>query len=148
MCLTAESVQGTALTFQGIDDVHGCDGLPLGVLGVCDGITDDVLKEYLQDTTGLLVDQARNTLDTTTTSQTTDCWFGDTLDVITQHLPVALSAPLSKTFSSFTTSRHVYTVSDTAKLMKIAGRDGIYSILAAVKESLFRFWGFQFLLHC
>ena len=46
-CLTSESVEGTSLAFQGIDDIHGSDSLPLGMLGVGDGITDDVLKEYL-----------------------------------------------------------------------------------------------------
>ena len=45
--LTTESVQGSALSFQSVDDVHGCDCLPLCVLGVCDGITDDILKENL-----------------------------------------------------------------------------------------------------
>ncbi|MCP4453099.1 MAG: hypothetical protein GY809_16685, partial [Planctomycetes bacterium] len=43
------------------------DSLPLGMLGVGDSITDDVLKEDLEDTTGLFVDEARDTLDTTTT---------------------------------------------------------------------------------
>ena len=109
-CLTSESVESTALTFEGIDYIHGGDSLPLGVLGVGDGITDDILKEHLQDTTGLLVDQARDTLDSTTTGQTTDCWLGDTLDVITKHLPVTLGATLSKTLSSFATSRHVDSV--------------------------------------
>ena len=104
--LTAESVEGTALTLQGVDYVHGGDGLALGVLGVGDGITDDVLEEYLQDSTGLLVDEAADTLDTTTAGQTTDCWLGDTLDVITQHLTMTLGAPLSKTLASFATSRH------------------------------------------
>ena len=56
-CLTSESVQGPALSLESIDDVHGCDGLPLGVLCVGDGITDDVLKENLEDTSGLFVDQ-------------------------------------------------------------------------------------------
>ena len=56
--LTAESVQSPALSLQGVDNVHGSDGLPLGMLGVCDGITDDVLQENLQDTTGLFVDQS------------------------------------------------------------------------------------------
>ena len=42
------------------------------MLGVGDGITDDVLKEDLEDTTGLLVDQARDTLDTSPASQTAD----------------------------------------------------------------------------
>ena len=103
-CLTAESVQSTALAFQSVDDIHGCDGLPLGVLGVGDGITDDILQEYLQHTTGLFVDQARDTLDTTTTSKTADGWLGDALDVITKYLPVTLSATLSESLSSFTTS--------------------------------------------
>ena len=81
--LTAKSVQGTALTLQGIDDIHGGDGLSLGVLGVGDGITDDIFEENLQDATGLFVDEAGDTLYTTTTSQTTDSGLGDTLDVIT-----------------------------------------------------------------
>ena len=106
-CLTSESVQGTSLTFEGIHDIHGGDGLPLGVLGVGDSVTDDVLEEHLEDTTGLLVDESRDTFYTTSSGKTTDGWLGDTLDVITKYLPVTLSATLSKTFSSFTTSRHV-----------------------------------------
>ena len=43
--LTTKSVQGSSLSFQGIDNVHGGDSLPLGVLGVGDSITDDILKE-------------------------------------------------------------------------------------------------------
>lgn len=93
--LTAESVEGPALSLQGIDNVHGCHGLPLGMLGVGDGITDDVLQEHLQDTTGLLVDEARDSLHSTTTGQTTDCWLGDALDVVPQDLAMTLGAPLS-----------------------------------------------------
>ena len=104
--LTSESVEGTSLTFEGIDDIHGGDSLPLGMLGVGDGITDDVLKEDLEDTTGLFVDEARDTLDTTTTCQTADGRLGDTLDVITQHLPVAFGASLSKPLSSFASACH------------------------------------------
>ena len=99
--LTAESVKGPALSLQGVDNVHGSDGLPLGVLGVGHGITDDVLEEHLQDSTGLLVDESRNSLHTTSASKTADGGLRDTLDVITENLPVTLSAPLSKTFSSF-----------------------------------------------
>jgi len=58
------------------------------VLAIGDGVTDDILQEDLQDTTGLLVDQAGNTLDTTTTSQTADGGLGDTLDVVTQDLEI------------------------------------------------------------
>ena len=42
------------------------------MLGVGDGVTDDVLKEYLEDTPSLLVDEARDTLDTTTARKTAD----------------------------------------------------------------------------
>ena len=105
-CLAAEAVQGAALPLQSVDDVHGSDGLPLGVLGVGDGIPDDVLKEDLEDTTGLLIDEARDTLDSTTTRQTPDGGLGDALDVVTQNLAVTLGASLSESLASFATSSH------------------------------------------
>jgi hypothetical protein len=105
--LTSESVEGTSLPLEGIDDIHSGDGLPLGVFGVGDGITDDILKEYFEDTTGLFINQARDTLDTTTSRQTADGGFGDTLNVITQHFAMTLSASLSKSFASFSSSGHV-----------------------------------------
>lgn len=48
------------------------ENIPFSVLGVSDRVADDVLEEDLQDTTGLLVDQAGDTLDTATTRKTTD----------------------------------------------------------------------------
>ena len=80
--LTAESVQSLSLTFQGIDYVHGSDCLPLGMLGVSDCITDNILQEVLQDTSGLFVDQSADTFHTSSSSQTSDCWLSDALDVI------------------------------------------------------------------
>ena len=106
-CLAAEAVKGLSLAFQGVDNVHGSDGLSAGVFGVGDGITDDGFQEHLQDTTGFFVDQTRDALDTTTASKTTDGGLGDTLDVITQNLAVTLGTTFTQTFSSFTTSRHV-----------------------------------------
>ena len=50
MKLAAETIEGPALAFQSIDDVHGGDSLPLGVLSVSDGIANDVLEEHLEDT--------------------------------------------------------------------------------------------------
>jgi hypothetical protein len=77
--LTSETVDGSALTFEGVDNVQGGDSLSLGVFSVSDGITDNVFQENLEDTTGFFVDQTRDTLDTTTTSETTDSRLGDTL---------------------------------------------------------------------
>ena len=81
-----------------------------------------VLEENLENTTGLLVDETRDTLDTTTAGKTTNSGLGNTwnamsepskpplglhtLDVVTKNLAVTLSTALSKTFSTFSTSRH------------------------------------------
>ena len=113
MSLTSESVQGASLPLEGIDNIHGSDGLPLGVFGVGDGIPDDVLKENLEDSTGLLIDESRDTLDSSTASQPSDCRLGDSLDVVSQHLTVTLGTSLSKSLSSFATSGHVACVSVT-----------------------------------
>jgi len=66
--LSAEAVQSTSLTLESVDDVHGCDRLALGVLSVRHSITDHVLQENFEDASSLLVDQTRDTLDTTSTS--------------------------------------------------------------------------------
>ena len=55
-CLTAEAVEGTALSLQSVDDIEGSDGLALGVLSVCDCVADDRFEEGLEDTTCLFVD--------------------------------------------------------------------------------------------
>ena len=119
------------MPLEGIDDIHSGDSLPLGVFGVGDGITDDVLKEDLEDTTGLLVDQARDTLDTSTSRQTTDGGLGDTLNVITQYFAMTLSASLAESFSSFTTSGHVELVYDTDE--DSLGKHVLYSTASALK---------------
>jgi hypothetical protein len=55
------------LSFESVDDVHGGDGLSLGVLGV-----GDVLEENFEDYTGILVDENGDTLHTVSTGQRTD----------------------------------------------------------------------------
>ena len=105
-CLTSESVQGATLALERVDDVHSGDGLAACVLGVGDGVTDHVLEEDLEDTTGLFVDESRNALDATTAGQAADGRLGDALDVVAQHLAVALGATLSESLSSLATSRH------------------------------------------
>ena len=54
--LSAETVQGAALSLEGVDDVEGGDGLSLGVLGVGDCVSDDAFEEGLEDTAGFFVD--------------------------------------------------------------------------------------------
>ena len=138
--LCAETVEGSALAFEGVDDVERGDGLALGVFGVGDRVTDDVLEEdlqsalsmhvprggssqtHLEDTPGLFVDQTRDTLDTTTTGETSDRGLcntptrsarakrlghsRDSLDVVPQDLSVPLRTTLAETFATFAATRH------------------------------------------
>ena len=105
--LTSESVQGASLAFQGIDDIHSGDGLPLGVLGVGDSISDHVFEENFEDTSSFFVDQSTDSFYTTTTRQTADGWLRDSLDVVTKNLSMTLGASFSQSFSSFSASRHL-----------------------------------------
>ena len=81
-CLTAKAVQGASLALQGVHDVEGCDGLPACVLSVCDSIPDHVLQEHLEHAPGLLVDEARNTLDASTASQSPDGRLGNACEAV------------------------------------------------------------------
>ena len=105
-CLAAEAVQGAALPLQSVDDVHGGDGLPFGVLGVSDGIPDDVLQKHFKNTASLFIDETRDALHAPTTSQAADCGLRNALDVVAKNLAVALGAAFSKSFSSLASTRH------------------------------------------
>ena len=120
--LTTETVQSATLSLQSVDDIERGDGLALGVLGVGDSVTDDALEERLEDTARLFVDHcegssqqhvsrpeeggtrtSRDTLDTATTSETSDGWLRDTLDVVAQDLSVTLSTALAEALAALST---------------------------------------------
>merc|ERR1719234_141537 len=104
--LSSKAVQGPALPLQGVHDVHGSDSLPLGVLGVGDSITDDILQKNLEYTPGFLIDEATDPLHTTPPSKSADCRLGDALDVVPQHFAMPLSTTLAQAFASFASSSH------------------------------------------
>ena len=103
-CLASESVQGATLALEGINDVHGSHSLAASMLSVGDSITDDVLEEDLEHGAGLLIDEARDALDTTAASEAANGRLGDALDVITENLAMTLGASLSESFTSLSTS--------------------------------------------
>lgn len=70
------------------------------MLSVGDGITNDALEEGLENVAGLLVNHGRDTLDTTTTSETTDGGLGDTLNVVTKNLAVTLGTALAEALAA------------------------------------------------
>ena len=129
--LTAETVEGAALAFEGVDDVHGGDRLPLGVFRVGDGVTDHVLEEHLENTASFLVDETGDALDTATTGKTADGRLRDALDVVTQNFAMAFRASLSESFSSFAASSHFLEIEMWVvenKLMEILWKSsGLYT---------------------
>ncbi len=58
------------------------------MLGVGNGIANDILEEDLEDGAGLLVDEAGDTLDTTTTGETTNGGLGDAVCAAIVGLPI------------------------------------------------------------
>jgi hypothetical protein len=59
MRLTTETVQSAALSLEGIHNIERSDCLALGVLSVCDCVSDNTFEEGLQNTSSLLVDHWR-----------------------------------------------------------------------------------------
>jgi hypothetical protein len=108
-CSSTEAVEGAALSLKSVDDVESGDGLSLGVLGVGNGVTDNVLEEGSEDVSGLFVDQRGDSLDTTTTSESADSRLGDSKDGLLQgFLSVSLGADLSVALANFASSSHCY----------------------------------------
>jgi hypothetical protein len=70
------------------------------VLGVGDSVTNDRLKESLEDTAGLFVDHGGDTLDTATAGETADGGLGDTLNVVAKNLAVALGTTFAEAFAA------------------------------------------------
>ena len=77
--MVLETVQSSSLSLESVDDVHGSDGLSSGVLGVGDGISDNSGEENLEYISGVLVDEEGNSLDTSSSGESSDGWLGDAL---------------------------------------------------------------------
>jgi len=65
------------------------------MLRVSHRVTNHILEKHLEHTAGFLVNQTGDTLDTSTTCETTNGGFGDTLDVIAENFAMTLGSSLS-----------------------------------------------------
>ena len=107
MSSAAESVEGSALSLEGIDNVESGDGLSLGVFSVGDWVSDDVLEEASENVSGLLVDERRDSLDSSSSCQSSDGGLGDAHDGLLKGLlGVSLGADFAVALSNFTSSSH------------------------------------------
>ena len=90
------------MSLEGVDDVGGGNGFPAGVLGVGDGVTNDVLEESGKDFTDFLVDVEGDSLNTSSASQASNGGLGDTLNEGSRVLSVvSLNADFADSFSAF-----------------------------------------------
>merc|ERR1711892_576348 len=89
--LISESIERSSLSFECVDHIRGLDCLPLGVLGVSNSISHHVLKKYSQHCANLFIDETRDPLDSSPPRKTPDSRLGDSLDVVSQYLTMALS---------------------------------------------------------
>ena len=94
------------MPLKSINNIHGSHGLPPGVLGVCDGIPDNVLKEVPEDASDFLIDVTADTLDTTSPGETADSWLSDTLDVLAHNLAMPLGTTLTETLTTLASAGH------------------------------------------
>ena len=62
---------------------------------------------HLEDATGLLVDEARDTLDTAAARKAPDGGLGNALDVVPQDLAVPLGTALAEALAALAASRHL-----------------------------------------
>merc|ERR1712203_164869 len=90
--LSSKAIKGSALPLQGIHHIHGSHSLPLGMLSVGHGITDDILQENLENTPGFLIDETTDPFDTTPSCKSPDCRLGDALDVVPQNFAMPLGS--------------------------------------------------------
>lgn len=90
---SSKSVESPALALQSVRKVESCDCLVASMFSIGDCISDNVLEQNLD--TRLLVHQACDALDSRTSGQSTNGWLGDSLNIISQNLPV----PLESTFA-------------------------------------------------
>ena len=76
----SESVEGSSLSLEGVDDIESSDGLSLGVLSVGDGVSDHVLEERSEDNSGLVVDEGADSLNSSSSGESSDGRLGDSHD--------------------------------------------------------------------
>lgn len=75
----SESVERSSLSLKSIDDVLSSNSLSLGVFSVGNWVSDNVTQETLEDLSDFLVDSEWDSLDTSSSGESSDGWFGNSL---------------------------------------------------------------------
>ncbi|KAF7816065.1 histone H4 [Senna tora] len=101
---TAKPIEGPSLPLERINHIHSSNGLPPSVLRVSHCITNHIFQENLKHSSSLLIDQATDPLDTSSSRQSPNRRLRDTLDVIAQNLAMPLCSSFAQTLASLSTT--------------------------------------------
>ena len=101
------------MSLESVDDVHSGDGSSLGVFGVSDSITNDSSEEALEHVSDLLVDGGGDSLDATSSGESSNSGLGDAHDdwsfvFVDLSLLGDFSSTLSVSFSAFASTCHLF----------------------------------------
>lgn len=102
-----KAIQRSALPFEGVNNIHCGDCPSARVLGVRDGVADNVLEKDLQDAAGLVVNEPGDALDAAAPSQSSNRRLADALDGVAEHFAVALDASIAQTQAAFAAPCHL-----------------------------------------
>ena len=95
------------MSLECVDNIEGGDGLSLGVFSVGNGVANNVFEEASEDVSSFLIDERGDSLDTSTSGESSDGGLGDAHDgFFERFLGVALGTNLSVSLSNFTSSGH------------------------------------------
>ena len=99
------------MPLEGIDDIHSGDSFSSGVLSVGDSISDNLLEERSEDSSGVIIDERGDSLDTTSSAESSDSGSSDTINSGSSGLSgVSLATSFANTFHSFTFSDHFFKI--------------------------------------
>ena len=125
------------MSLEGVDDIESGDSLSLGVLGVSNGVLDNVLEEASENNSGLVIDERADSLDTTSSGKSSDGWLGDTEDGIldgfgSESLSSSLSSDLSE-FSSLCFSWWHIVIKIKIKLLNFELMEDVFKAFAYLR---------------
>ena len=133
--LATESIKNFASSFESIDNVQSCNSFSFCMFGVGNSITNYIFEKYAKNTssfffmvqfhahrltdlptgkilnlawTKTFINESRNSLDSTSSSQSTNGRFGNTMDTIPQRFSVSLRSPFTQTLTTFSSSWHLF----------------------------------------
>ncbi|KAF1894647.1 hypothetical protein Lal_00027024 [Lupinus albus] len=106
--LTTKTIEGPSLSLESINNIHSSNRLPPSMFSISNCITNHILQEDFENTSRLFINQTTDSFHTSSSRQSPNRRFCDSLNVVAQNLSMPLRATFAQTLSTFSTTRHVF----------------------------------------